>query len=245
MKIISIDTETTGLDTSTCEIIELGYALYDTDCGFSPIAVYSELALPKTPLVEEVTEATGLTDSILNKYGKQIDEVMLNFVNIHNQFEPDFILGHNIIDYDKPVMIRHLDLIREAPLSKKAPIIDTRIDPPFKKQPKNLNLAFLAAEYGEFVNPFPHRAIFDAVTTAKLLFKLGLGKAAENATSQLIELRADCNFHTKDLARAAGYNWDGDRKMWVKKLRESIANEKERSRPFAVFVENRFGVPTL
>ncbi len=245
MKIISIDTETTGLDVDTCEIIELGYALYDTDCGLSPIAVYDELALPKEPLVEEVRDATGLTDAILAKYAKQIDEVMLNFVNIHNQFEPDFIVGHNIIDYDRPVMIRHLELILGAELSKKVPIIDTRIDLPFKRTPKNNNLAFLAAEYGEFVNPFPHRAIFDAVTTAKLMFKIGSEKAAANALSPLIELKADCNFNTKDLAKAAGYNWDGDRKIWFKKIRESVANETERNRPFQVFVENRFGIPTL
>jgi DNA polymerase-3 subunit epsilon len=246
MKLLSVDLETTGLDIDTCEIIEIGYTLHDTDTGsMAPVLIGSQFVLPKETLTEEVKEVTGIADATLQKYGVQMDEAILNFINVINQYSPDFIVGHNLIDFDVPIIRRYLDLVKEAPLEKKTPIIDTRIDLPFKRQPKYKGLTFLAAEYAKFANPFAHRAVFDCLTTMKLLESFDLGKITVNALSPLVHLRADVSFQTKDLVKNTGYSWNPDAKIWEKKVREAIANETERSRPFPVLVVNRIGVPTL
>lgn len=246
MKLLSLDLETTGLDLDNCEIIEIGYTLHDTDTGsMAPVLIGSQFVLPKEAVTEEITDVTGITDAILQKYGVHADEAILNFINVINQHSPDFIVGHNAIEFDIPIIKRYLDLVREAPLDKKTPIIDTRIDLPFKRQPKYKGLTFLAAEYAKFANPFAHRAVFDCLTTMKLLEAFDLGKITVSALSPLVHLRADVSFNTKDLVKNTGYSWNPEAKIWEKKVREAVANETERSRPFPVLVVNRMGVPTL
>lgn len=246
MKLLSLDIETTGLDIETCEIIEIGYTLHDTDTGsMAPVLIKSDFVLPKNPLTEEITDITGITDVILQKYGIQIDEALLNFVNFMNEFSPDFIVGQNIIDYDAPIMRRYLPLIKEAPLDKKTFIIDTKIDLPFKREPKNKSLTFMAADIAKFVNPFAHRAVFDCLTTMKLMECFDIGKIIQNAMTPIVHLRADVSFHTKDLVKGTGYTWNPEMKIWEKKLREARAEEIEKNRPFPVIVVSRLGNPTL
>jgi DNA polymerase III epsilon subunit family exonuclease len=59
---VAIDLETTGLDASTCEIIEFGAVRFR---GGEPAERFESLARPSGPLPEAITRLTGITDADL------------------------------------------------------------------------------------------------------------------------------------------------------------------------------------
>ena len=131
MKLLCIDTETTGLDPNTCDIIELGFALYDTDvAGQTPVFMDSFLVTPKERISDEVISVTGINQRMIDEYAIQPDEAAcrLNAVIAH---APHFIVGHNIIRYDAPILRRYLELISDADaVASHPPLIDTMYDLP-------------------------------------------------------------------------------------------------------------------
>jgi DNA polymerase-3 subunit epsilon len=223
MKIISIDTETTGLDTNTCEVIELGYALFDLEKSKdAPMIMKSTLVIPKGEITEEITDITGITAEMVDQYGVNSDEAFLELVNVMNTHQPEIMLGHNLLDYDLPIIARYLDMIRPfAKINYQPTMVDSRVDLPHKRPPKNNSLIFLSADIAKFCNPFAHRALFDSMATMKLLSCFDIQSIYQQALFPIIEIRADVSFSGKDLAKKAGFNWDGERKIWVKNIREA------------------------
>lgn len=247
MRFLALDTETTGLDVDTCEVIELGFALYDTDLsGEAPVVMRSHLVLCKQELNDEITEITGIKQGTLDCFGISPEEAFLDLLQIINTFKPQYIVGHNVIEYDLPIVKRYLDFLKpHAAVEHHSIVIDTRVDLPHGAPPKNNSLIFLCADKAEFINPFPHRALADAMACMKLMFKFDMNKVTTAAASPLIEIRADVSFHNKDLAKKAGYNWDGDRKIWVKKIREAFLFEENKKVSFPVIVLGKGKIPSL
>ena len=102
-----IDIETTGLDTNSCEIIELS-ALKVKD--FEIIDTFDQFVNIGHPLPKEIVEfnqknQTGITDDVLNK-APSPNEVANNFKNFIGE-SPIFV-GHNIVAFDIPVIKRFL-----------------------------------------------------------------------------------------------------------------------------------------
>lgn len=63
-----MDVETTGLDRSKDEIIELGMVAFDFDTAGKirrVIDVFSELRQPSTPISDKITRLTGITDEMV------------------------------------------------------------------------------------------------------------------------------------------------------------------------------------
>jgi DNA polymerase-3 subunit epsilon len=247
MRFLALDTETTGLDVNTCEVIELGFALYDTELSHeAPVIMRSHLILTKESLSKDIIEITGIKPQTLECFGVHPEEAFLDLVNVINTYRPQFIVGHNIIDYDLPIVKRYLDFLKpHAQIEVFSSIVDTRVDLPHEAPPKNNSLIFLCADKAEFLNPFPHRALTDAMACMKLLFKFPLEKVTQAASSPLVEIRADVSFHNKDLAKKAGYNWDGDRKIWVKKIREINLFEENKKYSFPVIMLGKGKTPSL
>jgi DNA polymerase-3 subunit epsilon len=54
------------------------------------------------------------------------------------------------------------------------------------------------------------------------------------SNSPMIELKALVEYETRSLASNARFNWDGDRKVWTKKLRECRFNEFVKTLSFGV-----------
>ena len=78
-----------------------------------------------------------------------------------------FIVAHNGISFDKPIFYANAtrwDMT--APLE--LPWADTMIDIPYDPSIQTKKLSYLAAEHG-FLNPFPHRAVFDVMTMLKMI----------------------------------------------------------------------------
>jgi DNA polymerase-3 subunit epsilon len=166
MLITGIDLETTGLDTNTNKIIEVGLVLWDTDRKM-PLNMYNELVFIRHDLPEEITKITGITDRDLKLYGTELNERIYEELYFYFN-EADYIVAHNGNLFDKPMLINNLacyDLV----LPDK-PWIDTSCDIAFPDSMKTRNLKHLACEHN-FINPFAHRALFDVLTMLNMVCK--------------------------------------------------------------------------
>jgi DNA polymerase-3 subunit epsilon len=56
------------------------------------------------------------------------------------------------------------------------------------------------------------------------------------SNSPIIEFKAMVGYDNRELAKTAGFYWDGDRKLWTKKLRECRFNEFVKTLSFGVEV---------
>ena len=86
---VAIDTETTGLDTKWCELIEVSAVRYKNG---TEVESYSSLVKPDTPISDFITELTGITNGMLEDAPK-VDEVIPSFLAFVGDSP---VVGHNI-----------------------------------------------------------------------------------------------------------------------------------------------------
>ncbi|KAK2842616.1 hypothetical protein Q5P01_012816 [Channa striata] len=106
--IVFFDLETTGLDTSVCDIIQLSAI-----CGDKVFNVYT---LPRNALTQSATEVTGFTvsDGRLFLHGVQMRttplvEALTSFIAFLRSFRrPVVLVAHNAKRFDAPVLSRVL-----------------------------------------------------------------------------------------------------------------------------------------
>lgn len=226
MRLLAIDTETTGLDVQKDDIIELGYALYDSSKD-APLLFRNHTLVPKNPVTEEVTKITGITQEHINEFGIQPDEAFVELLNVIEIYKVQFFVAHNGVDYDIPIL--KANFIRAGLIFVNLPCIDTKMDLPLAYTPKSTSLVYMAADHG-FINPFPHRALTDAMSCMKLLKHYNLDIVVAKASTPVVEIRADVRFENRDLAKKRMFNWDGERKIWVKRIRQyDLKEEKEKA----------------
>ena len=159
---VVFDLETTGLDPMTCKIIEIGAVKIK---GGEIVEAFTTLVNPFEPLTAKITEITGLTDDDL--IGKlSIEQILPDFFKF---CEGATIIAHNLIGFD-------FGFIKKAGESMHFifdhPKIDT-LKLAHQKLPKlqKCNLGALC-QYFEFVNQHAHRALSDAMVTAKIFLRL-------------------------------------------------------------------------
>ena len=106
-------------------------------------------------------------------------------------------------------------------------VIDTVMDLPLDRAKfKSMKLPYLAADHG-FVNPFPHRALFDVLTMFKIASQYDLDEILKLARSPRIIIRAVVSFDEKQKAKDAGFYLDGASKSWLLEAKQA-AFEKMR-----------------
>lgn len=178
--LISLDTETTGLNPKTCSIIELAFEVYEnidnkfklidsTDCF---VKLNDGEKLPK-----EIIELTGITDEVLENEGiSKLDAALklLNyfkrdgkklFIAYNAKFDKDFVAYHlynlkkeNLIDYD----FKDIDFLDVMTIYKdRAPF------------PSKLNSAIIHYNLQDKVKN-SHRAIDDTNASTCVLYQMAL-----------------------------------------------------------------------
>lgn len=205
---VIIDLETTGLDSQTDEIIEIGLMeiSFDDD-DFSilprPSRILSELGEPKVLLSDFIKGLTGLIDEDLR--GRSI-----NWQMVYERLKKaDYLIAHNA-QFEKSF----LDKIEAlAGLSQKVWACSMTQINWAAKGSRSKSLNYVAADQG-FLNPFPHRAPFDVITTFKVI-ENNLEELILNAGSPVVEVRAvGSDISTKDVLKARGYSWLVEDKVW-------------------------------
>lgn len=243
MRVLGWDLESTGLDVAKDRIIEIGAVLYDTDEKI-PLSLVSELIHPG-PDVEfspEYVSPTGLKGQHIVEFGESICLVLNQIEQMVNRHKPDAMVGHNLIGYDLPLLKHELERVAPfgCPNFLALPVIDTRHDLPFKKEPSSRRLTHLSADHG-FINSFEHRAVFDVMACLKLLSHYDFAEVFAMSKIPFVTMRAKVSYDDRQKAKDLRYSWEeanGTKypKWWVKAVREN-AVEREIEAAKAIGVE--------
>ena len=224
-KVLILDTETTGLDSSKDRLIELALILVDVDKATGlPLQVqevFDELEDPGRPIPAEATRVTGITDAMVA--GKRLNEERVAEL----MAGVDLVIAHNA-RFDRGYMENRLPAFAKLPWACSVAEID------WQAQGRgSAKLEFLAHELGFFYDA--HRAEMDchallAVLAAPLpnTGETGLARllAAAQATSYRVQATGS-PFSSKDALRARGYRWDAERKVWHTQVGNPAALEAE------------------
>lgn len=241
MRIALLDLETTGLDPATCRITEVGAIVYDTDrrAILQTVDHLCELP-PRVEIPASVVELNGITEADCEEFGHPLPDVLLGLGRLCAAHRVDWLCGHNLRRFDREFLSAEIGRMVAVPGEIKAlltlPVIDTKEDLPFASSVTSTRLVHLAAEHG-FVNPFPHRALFDVVTTLRLLQAYPLDVVLARAASPTVTVYAHAlPFDRKDEAKNLRFYWDAAAKLWKKDLKEMELEALRKSATFEVRV---------
>lgn len=168
---VAFDLETTGLDSKTDSIIEIGaIKVINGQVVEKKDFIFQEFVRPyKSSVGPKITELTGITiDDV--KDARQMWEVTTDFLNFVGDLN---LVGYNSVSFDSRFLMRagrysrtiiknkHFDVkyyAKEILKSRRCEIQDFKLN--------------TIAEYLGIENPRAHRALADAITTAKIFLRL-------------------------------------------------------------------------
>jgi DNA polymerase-3 subunit epsilon len=221
---IVLDTETTGTDTETDRVVELGLVAFEFVPSTGEIVrvtgVYDSLEDPGVPIPPEATEIHGITDEMVA--GCRIDDAAVaRFVA-----GVQWIVAHNAA-FDRPVIERRL------PLFESLPWVCSYAEVAWRQEGfAGAKLEYLANRQGFFYEG--HRSEIDCRALLEVL-RLPLPVSGDIAWRRLLESgprhsyriwALDAPFEAKDLLRARGYRWDARRRCWHRMMdRDAAAAE--------------------
>jgi DNA polymerase-3 subunit epsilon len=210
-RLIVLDTETTGLDSKSEKVIELGMlsVLVDTVTGLpvGPVTIYESFEDPGKPIPAQITEITGIDDSMVK--GLRIDDAAVNAL----VEQADLIVAHNA-GFDRPFVESRFPVFEGKAWGCSFQGIDWK-----KEGSGSAKLEFLASERGWFYDA--HRAQVDCHALLQVLAspladgQTGLARLLAGADQTRYKLRATgAPFEAKDKLKSRGYRWDGDGRVW-------------------------------
>jgi predicted DnaQ family exonuclease/DinG family helicase len=160
---VTIDIETTGLDPSTCEIIELGAAKY---AGGALTENFSELVKPSIPLPSEIVNLTGISDQMV-QLAPAIESVIENFLSLLD--DSSWVVGHNVA-FDLSFLKKYLTKKQLATLDART--LDTAVLARILfPRLARFSLASLIGRF-DIKRKRSHRALDDARATGEIYLKL-------------------------------------------------------------------------
>jgi len=165
-RVVVFDTETTGLDPYSDEIVEIAAAR----CGGQGITGTFHEFLRPSRTVGDSEAIHGWSDEFLSANGQPQDEVLARFMRF---CEGAVLCGHNSQAYDIPILRSSLDRAGLFPDGDFGPTFDTLdITRRFHRLPR-YRLSQIAESLGLKSVP-THQAMDDVVTTVELLERLML-----------------------------------------------------------------------
>lgn len=212
---IILDVETTGLDPTLGEVIELGMVKFDFAADgriFGVLDAFDEMRQPSEPIPAEITALTGITDA--DVAGKSIDTSnVAAFIA-----DASVIIAHNA-GFDRKFSERAWPLFERKAWACSATQVDWR-----SEGFDGSRLGYLLAGCGLFHSA--HRADADCAALLEILSRplplsgeLALKRLLDKARQNTARVWAiNSPFDLKDVLKARGYRWndgsDGRPKSW-------------------------------
>lgn len=238
-RICIIDTETTGLDTDVCEIIELGYQIIEFDSSghfYNVLSSKNFLNEPDGEISAEVTRVTGLTMDDVKGHKIPWQEVEKEIAEVQ------LCVAHNA-GFDRPVVERYSDVFVNKIWGCSVAQIDwtNLADVGSKSQ------EFLCWKVGQFFYG-AHRALDDVQALCQLL-SLPISKEQKPALSFLLQAvrqskslikATGAPFDVKDDLRSRGYRWNVSERVWQKVIEDALLQDE-----LAWLIERNTPNPTI
>jgi DNA polymerase-3 subunit epsilon len=220
---VFVDTETTGLDPDTDEILELAMLSFDyaVDGTYvSPTASFDRLRDPGRPISAEVSALTGITDEMV--CGRSIDPAeVASFLE-----DAALVIAHNS-SFDRRFCERLFPVFSDRPWACSLREVDWKAE-----GFDGARLSQLANACGLFFDG--HRALNDCEAALELLSRplplsgrTGLSILLESARRPRWRIRAvNSPFALRDVLKQRGYRWEaadrGRPGAWCTEVEETV-----------------------
>lgn len=238
-KVCIIDTETTGLDTEQCEIIELGYQIVEFDSAghfYRVLMAKNFLNEPEGEISEEVTQVTGLTLADVKGHVIPWEEVETDLADIQ------LCVAHNA-GFDRPVVERYHPVFVDKVWGCSASQVDW-----FRlAKVGSRSQEFLCWKVGQFFYE-AHRALDDVQALTHLLAQ-PISEASLPAFHYLLQVvrqqkimikATGAPFELKDDLRNRGYRWNVSERVWQK-----VMDASQQESELGWLIDNNTPNPTL
>lgn len=221
MRIIGFDTETSGLDPLVYRVTEYGWCLWETDTG-TPLVLGGGLVKPnpgEPEIAADVVALNGITNEMRNTFGRVGVDVLAELGAVLDRFSVERIVAHNA-PFDRGFLAAELDRLTnfDRYYFDRLKWIDTRRDLAF--QVGSAKLTHMAADRG-ILNPFPHRAVTDALTALLVLQTVPIADVIARADSPFVVLHSVHAFDDNAKAKGLGFGWKPELgKRWLQAVKE-------------------------
>lgn len=224
---VIVDTETTGLNYRSDEIIEIGAVAFSfNDLGEigEVTGVYGGLQQPTTPIPAEITRLTGITDDMVA--GQIIDAPALRAI----VGSADLIIAHNA-SFDRPFCEAFSPMFTDKAWACSVSEIDWA-----GRGFEGSKLGYLVGQSGYFHDG--HRAVDDCFALLEVLRRqtgvsvsTPFAELLESSNRSRVRIYAENSpFDMKDYLKARGYRWsdgsDGRPKSWWVELPEDKLDDE-------------------
>ncbi len=219
---VIVDTETTGMDPKSDEMIELGLVAfeYSRDTGEigQVLEAYNGLEDPGMPIPPESTAVHGITDEMVR--GRRFDDEAVSRI----LEDVAIVIAHNA-GFDRPFVEPRF--ARFASLAWGCSLQEIPWD---EAGISSAKLDYLAYRHGFFFEG--HRAEIDCLALLEVLRrpfgetgKTNLKVLLDSARKPSVRLWASNSpFESKDLLKARAYRWEPERRTWYRDLSKDEAS---------------------
>jgi DNA polymerase-3 subunit epsilon len=216
VRVLVLDTETTGLDHACDKIIELAILRVNVDTAsglpVGEVEVYDGLEDPGMPISKEIQAITGISSEMVQ--GQHLDEAKIATL----LQGADLVIAHNA-GFDRPFCEARIPAFAQLPWGCSFADIDWK-----KEGHGSAKLEYLAMEKGWFYDA--HRAEMDCHALLAVLGEplpasgqSGLAKVISASRTPSYRLQAsNAPFEAKDLLKARAYRWNAEQKVWHTRL---------------------------
>jgi len=220
-----VDVETTGLNSDSDRIIELGIVCFEyspeTGHVYRVTDTYNALEDPGVPLSSEITAITGITVDMLA--GQRIDDQKVKELVAN----ASIVIAHNAA-FDRPFLERRLPVFSALPFACSYAEVEWTAEGVASSK-----LEFIAYKFGFFYDA--HRAVSDSRALLEILasplpvtgvpvLKVLLDRLP---TKVWTVFAIGSPFSSKDALKARGYSWNPDKKVWSLPLPAGEASKEE------------------
>ncbi len=212
--------------------IEYGGVLYSTK-QHRMLDAQGMLVKTDLPISREITEVTGITKPMLDRFGYEQSEVLPVMIQMIES--ADAVIGYNCRRFDQHIFNEWCR--RESVATPKKLWIDLFYDMPWRVPTGKLS--HVAADHG-ILNLFPHSALADCQTVLAVASKYDEELLVQRAQSPTVILRSDTSRSNNDLVKKMKFRWNPTFKIWWKPVKEQDVVEIIQSCPFSVVVEKNW-----
>lgn len=194
--IVVYDTETTGLDLTVDEMVQLSAIRMDREGNI--VDTFDQMIEPSVPIGQGAYETHGFNLEYIRAHGGVSAKEALEKFSVF--VKGAALVGHNSLRFDSPLIQRQLKENGLPPLEIAAEYDTLSIAKEFHAELPDFRLATLCFKYG-IVNEAAHNAYGDIVATGKVLHRLWI----EDILPATLERRNFCEKHREKFEKLYGF----------------------------------------